>query len=87
MPYIPQEARGAITKALQPLIDYFHSAYHISLGELNFAITRLLLAQEPQNYKDYNELIGLLECVKQEFYRRAIIPYEEAKKEREGDVY
>lgn len=39
------------------------------------------------NYKDYNEVIGVLECVKQELYRRLIAPYEDKKKDENGDVF
>lgn len=31
--------------------------------------------------------MGVLECVKQEYYRRVAIPYEDQAKERNGDVY
>jgi len=31
--------------------------------------------------------MGVLECIKQEFYRRAVAPYEDKKKEENGDVY
>jgi len=39
------------------------------------------------NYADYNEVMGVLECVKQELYRRLIVPYENKKKEENGDVF
>jgi hypothetical protein len=32
-------------------------------------------------------LVGVLECAKQELYRRILIPYEDAKIELNGDVY
>jgi len=30
--------------------------------------------------------MGVLECVKQEFYRRRAVPYEEEKIEENGDI-
>jgi len=60
-------------------------------GELNFKITELCLEYinsqvvDP-NYSIYNAVIGALECAKLEFYRRALVPYEEQKKFDNGDV-
>lgn len=56
-------------------------------GELNYIITKLLLATDPYNYNDYNTLIGVLECCKLEFYRRAVAVYEDTKIKKNGDVY
>jgi hypothetical protein len=42
---------------------------------------------KPKTYTEYNALVGVLECVKQEFYRRAVSSYEDKKKEGNGDVY
>ena len=63
-------------------------------GTLNYIITRLCdywckpeaYAGEA-NYEKYNTVIGVLECVKQELYRRQIAPYEDKKCEENGDVY
>jgi hypothetical protein len=63
----------------------------VTPGELNFCITRMCLeytgANWSPNYALFNEIIGVLECVKQEFYRRAVAPYEDKKIEENGDVY
>ena len=59
-------------------------------GELNFQITQLCLqymSQEEINYQRYNDIIGVLESCKLEFYRRAVAPYEAKKIEENGDVY
>lgn len=63
-------------------------------GELNFAIHKLIqrwLRHEAQykalDYATWNTLMGVLECVKQEIYRRKIAPYEEAKLAKNGDVW
>ncbi len=39
------------------------------------------------SYTTYNEVVGVLECVKQEIYRRVIGPYENEKKHANGDVF
>lgn len=60
------------------------------VGELNFVLTSICcnyLHDEGKTYEVLNEIIGVLECVKQEFYRRVVVPYEANKKELNGDVY
>jgi len=63
-----------------------------SMGELNFQITRLVtrfLYRGPfaPRYEDYNTVVGVLEAAKLEFYRRMAAPYEDNKKDLNGDVY
>jgi hypothetical protein len=81
MPYILQDIRNLYDQMLT-----FGDS--LTPGELNYIITKILLAQvkEP-SYAKYNELIGVLECVKQEFYRRVVVLYEDKKKEENGDVF
>lgn len=57
---------------------------------LNYCISTLLsksLAAQGTNYRKINELIGVLECAKLELYRRVASPYEDEKKDSNGDVY
>ena len=60
-------------------------------GELNYWITSLCRDYVEEHggpsYATFNAVVGALECVKQEFYRRAIVPYENQKCEENGDVY
>lgn len=86
MPYIRQERRAAIERtprriaALRPC----------TAGELNYLITRLCHDYVERNgtpgYRDLNEVVGALECAKQELYRRLCAPYEDECIERNGDV-
>jgi len=39
------------------------------------------------SYAELNEVIGVLECAKQELYRRVVAPYEDGKAKINGDVY
>jgi hypothetical protein len=55
-------------------------------GALNYVITRLLMSLYPARYMHFNRAIGVLECVKQEFYRVAVAPYEDDKRRAHGDV-
>lgn len=58
-------------------------------GELAFKITKTLLAYlgPKPRFSDFSEALGVLEATKLELYRRMIAPYEDAKKEENGDVY
>jgi len=59
-------------------------------GELNFEITKLILryVRDPKvSYQRINDVIGVLECAKLEFYRRLASPYEDDKIVENGDVY
>ena len=81
MPYITAIRRKDFTYILSRIFNDCAS------GELNYLITKILLLQEPKTYEDFNRLIGVLEGVKFELYRRAIVPYENKKIEENGDVY
>lgn len=59
-------------------------------GELNYQITCLLnqyKAHKKLSYQTINDILGALEGAKQEFYRRVAVPYEEEKRQENGDVY
>lgn len=60
-----------------------------SPGELNYALTTMLLAYlpTPLTYQALNDCLGALEGAKLEFYRRVVVPYEQKKMEENGDVY
>ena len=83
MPYIEQEDRAFLCREMFNLLKL----HELTAGDLNYCITKLLLSQEPKRYEDYNRLIGVLECVKLEFYRRAVALYENKKIKENGDVY
>ena len=87
MPYISQEARAAITD------EWGNNQRRPpeTLGELNYLITKICLAwladYTGESYGTYAAVVGMLETVKLELYRRAVVPYEQAKCELNGDVY
>lgn len=92
MPYIPQSQRAVInhniielTNNIRQLVEDERAA---RAGLVNYAISKLLwelLGPFPR-YLDFNELMGTLECAKQELYRRLIIPYENTKITEHGDI-
>jgi len=93
MPYIKQRYRDVLDPAIGELANRMEEAcpqlYGVSdlSGPLNYSITRLLLESlSPKRYDDFNRIIGILECVKQEVYRKAIVLYEEEKIKSEGDI-
>lgn len=59
-------------------------------GELNYAITRLLVGYvglKGKTYTHLNDCLGALSGATHEFYRRVVVPYEEGKMAENGDVY
>lgn len=78
MPYIPEYKRSMAE-------DHPDSS-----GELNYAITTLLIRYLERNalcYATINDIVGAVEGAKLEFYRRVVAPYEESKIKQNGDVY
>jgi hypothetical protein len=84
MPYIEEYARIEFDR---PLVELSHMIS--TPGELNYVITKLCdaYAGRPLSYRDVNEVIGVLECAKQEFYRMVASPYENRKRQENGNVY
>lgn len=85
MPYIAQDKRKELDEFLNNVVDQ-----QLSVGELNYVITKLLLSFVNRNGLRYgicNSLLGVLECAKLELYRRLVGPYEDAKISENGDVY
>lgn len=87
MPYIHKDERAWIDALIEPLLE--HAAYNAPLtdGQLNYVITRILMSNGRPGYAGLNASVGVLECVKQEFYRRVAAPYEDKKLQENGDVY
>ena len=90
MPYITPQRRVDIEPFLAPMLE---AVQHMSEGEMNYIITRLVLSHLTHGgalhptYGDFQEAVGLLECVKLEFYRRMVVPYEDEKTKLNGDVF
>ena len=79
MPYIKQRDRKELDAGKGPE----------NAGELNYAI-HLLLAKytsiNGESYQTYNDMQGALRCVSDELARRRIAPYEDKKKQENGDI-
>jgi hypothetical protein len=87
VPYIDETRREALRPHLIRLTEELGAMGH-EAGDLNFCISFLLLyAWDGFNsYARGNALIGVLECAKQEFYRRFLAPYEDRAIRRNGDL-
>jgi len=86
MPYLSPENRERIDQIED--FEWIGVALETG-GELNYVISRLLkgfLGASPR-YARMNEAMGALECAKQEWYARVVRPYEDTKRQENGDVY
>ena len=81
MPYVKAEQRKGLDAGRRPE----------DAGELNYVVTRIiddyLGRKGGLRYAHLNEVVGALECVKLELYRRVAAPYEDVKITENGDVY
>lgn len=81
MPYIPQAERRALLYSRGPDTP----------GELNYELSKTvwkwIQRRGGASYSNLNAAIGVLECCKQELYRRVVAPYEDTKCALNGDVY
>ena len=87
MPYIKSENRKKYEKVLRELIDILKTLPPEEVdGELNYVVTKILKDLYPLRYFHINKAVGVLECIKLEFYRRVAAPYEDLKIKESGDV-
>jgi len=91
MPYIKPEDRLVYDFALRILESDF-AAVGAGDGDLNYVLTKVCIAwlryhQPPWGYSVISDVIKALECAKLELYRQVLAPYEDKKREENGDVY
>ena len=80
MPYIEAGIRESLEQGRKPTKP----------GELNYLMSQLIksyLAMRGLNYTSLNDVIGVLDCIKMEVYRRIAAPYENTKMSEHGDVF
>lgn len=85
MPYINKDLRGAFDRNINELIS---KLVVTEPGEINYVISRIIwgLFKTTRRYGAANALLGVLEAVKLEFYRRCVAPYEDEVKAKNGDL-
>jgi hypothetical protein len=87
LPYIKKEDRPRYDEKVNELIALFKERPLENVdGDMNYVITRMIKEVYPLRYFHINRAVGLLECIKQEFYRRVAAPYEDTKINENGDV-
>lgn len=79
MPYIPKKKR---VPGLEPTLA---ATWVGTLAYQLFSIVKRYWILDP-SYQSAVEIIGALETVKHEFQRRYLDPYEDRKREENGDV-
>ena len=88
MPYITKELRLIVDKKIKDLSAAVKGCGKDNrAGVLNYSISMLLKDLYALKYSEVNEAVGMLECAKQEYYRRVAGPYEDKKIKENGDVY
>ncbi len=83
MPYIPKEERYKFSDSLD-FVEMIESE-----GQLNYVLTTIIhkyLEQKKKNYCTLNSIMGVLSCVSLEFYRKIVSPYEDMKKQENGEL-
>lgn len=92
MPYINEDYRNQLDKEIEDFIKKVNAIHakepkQTRDGLLNYSFTRIINGVYPNaRYHDMNELIGMLECCKLEYYRKYIGPYEVLKEKENGPV-
>jgi hypothetical protein len=89
MPYIKEESRKGYNDLVDQIVKILSKDDFVNgAGDINYVITRLIwkVFESDKCYNMANSLTGVLSCVQAEFYRRIVAPYEDKKKEENGDI-
>lgn len=89
MPYIVPMHRFLLQEEITPLAECLAAMDKSQRpGAMNYALSRLIkeVYGEDLKYSQYNEIIGMLESCKLEFYRAQVGPYEDKKRWENGRV-
>tara|TARA_B100000902_G_scaffold75622_1_gene80448 strand:+ start:748 stop:1044 length:297 start_codon:yes stop_codon:yes gene_type:complete len=94
MPYINESARLELNDCIDSMVECLTHGNNVSneeftvlLGEINYSFTRILAKSMGEvSYSKIAMVTGVLENVKQEFYRRIASDYEDKKIVQNGDI-
>ena len=90
MPYIIQADRKQFDPVIKNVVDAItnHGFSKLKPGDLNYVFSKIVwdVFDKNPSYTFGNELVGVLECVKQEFYRRKLAELENKKIIENGDI-
>lgn len=86
MPYI---ADKKLRKDINRTLSYLPDIYINNPGVLNYILTKIChqyIQKKGLRYSTINEVIGVLECAKQELYHMIAAPYENKKRLENGGI-
>ena len=88
MPYIKREERAQYQELLDELARKIPDDRMSRPGHMNYIVSVLIekVYGAQMRYADHNEVMGMLNGILMEFYRRKTAPYEDEKIEQEGDL-
>jgi len=86
MPYVDKETRELLNREISELLIDLEE--YNEPGNINYVLSNIIWHLFNLNpcYETANSLLGVLEAVKQEFYRRKVAPYEDLKIGQNGDL-
>jgi len=89
MPYIKQNRREVLDPYVDAIVEIMKKI-DAKDGDYNYLITRILTSGFELNskpgYSKINTIVGVLDCIKLELYRRIASKYEQEKTIENGDV-
>lgn len=88
MPYITRKDRKQYQEILSSLAEMIPQDRMQRPGHMNYIVSLLIekVYGKEMRYADHNEVMGFLNCIALEFYRRKTAPYEDLKITEEGDL-
>jgi len=90
MPYIKKENRKNLDDSIEHMVRQIkrnNPEFHNLLGDINYCFSRVVSNLMGEvSYSKIAMITGVLENIKQEFYRRVAVPYEDKKIIENGDI-
>lgn len=96
MPYISEEERKELDEAIYHMVESIRNSkcslynpheFANYLGRINYCFSRVIVGvMKTVSYKNIAMATGVLENIKQEFYRRLASKYEDTKIVANGDI-
>jgi hypothetical protein len=86
MPYITQDRRKFLeSKTYKELLNI---VTEMEIGDMNFLVSNMVWLKfiKERSYSTGNAIVGMLECVKQEFIRQQLNTYEDQKIQENGNL-
>ncbi len=88
MPYIARKDRPQYQEIINELASRVPKDRMARPGHINYIVSLLIekVYGKELRYADHNEVVGVLNCIALEFYRKKTAPYEDIKIKEEGDL-